>query len=180
MTGWLVPILQNLNMGGGAAVPPALNIGGVYKRNLWSWPRQFARVRDTWQRSVWRVLLSWKRVATWRPGVASQLDPMELVKTASENRVFGFDFSGAPEVYDGTSVIDAMASGTSSGGTGLTIGALTVIATAFDDIPVNGGLKCTISGGTAGTSDDFAVIGVTTAGRTLGIPCKMTVVADHA
>jgi hypothetical protein len=156
-----------------------LLIGGVFRRAFWSWPRQFARRVDDWGRQYLRAFWSWKRVAQWRPGVASQLEPVELVKAASDSRIYGFNFAHAPEVYDGESVIDAMASGSVSGGSGLTFGSVTVTTTAFDDIPADGGLKCNISGGTAGTEYHFAMVGTTTAGRVLTIPCKMTVVADH-
>ena len=143
--------------------------GGVFRRALWSWSR-----------SAIRVLWSWSRVAQWRTGVAIELEPVELVMSLSENRVWGFDFHAAPEVYDGETVIDALASGTfiPSPLVGLTFGSVTVISTAFDDIPANAGLKAQITASATGTYD-FAMKGTTTAGRVLVIPCRLTVVADY-
>lgn len=156
-------------VGGPEPVPDVENIGGVFKRALWSWPR-----------SVLRALWSWNRVAKWRPGVAVELEPMQLVMTLSESRIWGFDFSDAPEVADGSTVIDALASGAFVPATvvGLTLGAVTVTTTAFDDIPANAGLKAGITASLAGTYN-FAMKGTTTAGRILVIPCELVVVADN-
>ena len=51
-------------------------------------------------------------------------------------------------------------------------------STAFDDIPANGVLKCNISGGTAGTDYEFAMVGTNAAGNVMVIPCVMHVVSD--
>jgi hypothetical protein len=145
------------------------NVGGIFRRAVWSWPRQ-----------VLRALWSWNRIAKWRPGVAVELEPMQLVMTLSESRIWGFDFSDAPEVADGSTIIDAMASGAfvPASVAGLTFGAVTVTSTAFDDIPATGGLKAQITASIVGTYQ-FAMKGTTTAGRILVIPCEMVVVADN-
>lgn len=130
--------------------------GGIFRRAFWSWDR------------IWK----------WRPGMAAELEPMQFVKTVSDSRMFGFDYSDAPEVANGSTIIDPMASGTVSGGSGLTVGSVTVNSAAFDDIPATGGLQARISGGTAGTTYSFAIIGTTVGGSVLTIPCEMVVVAD--
>lgn len=153
--------------------------GGTYRRALWSWLRNAARVRSQWQRVAVRQLPSWNRVAVWRHStVSAVITPHTFTKTASDDRTFGFDYSDAPEVWDGDSVVDAVSSGTVSGGSGLTFGTPAALGSAFDDIPASAGLSCRISGGTAGTTYLFAMVATLASGRVLTIPCRMIVVAD--
>jgi hypothetical protein len=172
----VAPLLEPL------AVPAgAVGIGGIWRRAFWSWPRRFGRALEAWARQVLRADWSWKRVAEWRPGVPSKLKPMELVKAVGDDWPFGFDFSDSPIVYDGEAVVDPLASGVFDPPAidGLTLGALAVNDADFDDIPAEGGLVASISGGVASTVYDFAVIGTTVAGHDLVIPCRLTVVPNY-
>jgi len=182
----------------GGSVPRVFTRGGTYRRALWSWTRTAARrqaqwarsgrwyargrvaarVRGQWGRTARRELPAWNRVARWDTNQMSQITPHTFTKTASDDRTFGFDYSDAPEVWDGAAVVSAVSSGTVSGGSGLTFGTPAALATAFDDIPAQAGLSCRISGGTAGTTYKFAMIATLASGRVLTIPCRMVVVAD--
>ena len=161
--------------------PGAAAVAGVFGRAYWSWPRQFARTLERWARQVRRAHWSWNRLAEWRPGVPSQLEPMELVKAVGDNWPFGFDFSDSPIVFDGEAIVDPLASGVfdPASVSGLTLGALAPNVAAFDDIPATGGLVANISGGTAGTTYNFAVVGTTAGGRVLVIPCRLVVVGNY-
>lgn len=174
---WVYDVRRKRRVARRARILDAPQIGGIYRRALWSWPRVGFRVRREWRRVARRGHL--ERVARWRqPASMSAITPYTFTKTASDDREFGFDFSDAPEVYNGSSVLDAVSSGTVSGGSGLSFGTPAALAAAFDDIPATAGLKCRIYGGSAGTTYKFAMVATLASGRVLTIPCRMVVVAD--
>jgi hypothetical protein len=107
----------------------------------------------------------------------NSIAPVELTKTVSDDRDYAFDLSKAPELATGTGI--TIASGEITGGSGLTFGAVTVLASAFDGIPSGKGLMARIYGGSDDATYDFALIATLSNGRKITIPCRMAVTADH-
>ena len=107
--------------------------------------------------------------------MATALPALELTKPASEDRDYGFDFSASPEI-----VADlAISSAAVSGGSGLTFGDPAVTVAEFDGVDAGDCVTVRISGGTAGTTYDFALAATLSNGRVLVIPARLTVTADH-
>ena len=100
-----------------------------------------------------------------------------LVAAESDDREYGFDCSKAPELVPGTGI--AIASGEILGGTGLSFGTVTVLGTAFDDIPAAKGLSVRISGGIAGTIYKLACRVTLDNGRKFVVPGRLAKVRDY-
>lgn len=107
--------------------------------------------------------------------MATSIKPVTLLKPASEDREYAVDLSNTGELVGGLTITSA----TQSGGTGLTFGSWSVLATAFDGIAAGYGVKARISGGVAGTTYNFACLVTLSNSRVLVVPCRLIVVPDY-
>lgn len=96
--------------------------------------------------------------------------PVEtLILTTREVRWFAFDFSKAPEVVAG----ETLSAPVMHGGTGLTLGAPAVLATAFDGIPSGQGVRVLVSDADDDTTYDLSCTVTTQGGATLEAPGRL-------
>jgi hypothetical protein len=176
MGGWLTALLNLLGMGGGPVAGPvsAAPPGGVFRRSLPTWVRAFGRAPDTQRRTLARSLPTLARVWRYSP-MALATEGAALIAAESDDREYGFDLSRCPEIVGGLTI----ASGVIAGGTGLTIGTVSVLAADFDGIPSGKGLKVRISGGTAGTTYNLACKATLSNGRVVVVPGRLAKVRDY-
>lgn len=100
-----------------------------------------------------------------------------IVKTASEDREYGFSAADSPEVQAGA-VVTAVSLLPPSV-SGIVFGTPAVLTDDFDDIPAFQGASVEISGGTAGQSYSFAAKLTLSTGRVLVVPARLAVVSDQ-
>lgn len=103
------------------------------------------------------------------------ITPYTLTKAVSDDRDFLIDLQTAPEIVAGATCSSA----TVSGGSGLTFGAPAALAAETDGIPAGEGVSVRISGGSAGTSYEFALVVALSTSRTLVVPCRLDVASDY-
>jgi hypothetical protein len=144
--------------------------GGVYNRTKDSWVRLW--IKKSWDRR-WRKK-SWNRLWRWRE-MAIQIPSKTLIKSESEDRYYGFDFSESPEIENGAIVSSAVM----TGGAGLTFGTPDVVSTFDSEWQAGQGVVVQISGGTAGEDYHFACVATLDNGSVLTIPGRLVVVADN-
>jgi hypothetical protein len=100
-----------------------------------------------------------------------------LIAAVSDDREYAFDCRLAPELATGSGI--TISSGEILGGSGLTFGEVSVLAAAFDGIPIGKGLSVRAYGGTAGTTYKLACRVTLSNGRKFVVPGRLSKVADY-
>ena len=135
----------------------------------------FRRARPTWDRSLERAPSTWPRTWRYRP-MPLATEGLALVAAESDDRDYAFDLSKCPELRAGATIV----SGVIVGGLGLAIGAVSVLAADFDEIPAGEGLAVRISGGTGGTTYKLACKATLSTGRVVTIPGRLVKLPDYS
>ncbi len=149
----------------GSAGAETITPGGAFRRALPTWGRTLSRALPTWQRT-W----SYRPMALLTEGAA-------LFAAESDDREYAFDCQHAPELAVGTGI--TISSGVIVGGSGLTVGSVSVLTAAFDDIPADKGLKVRISGGSAGTTYKLACKATLSNSRVIVVPGRLVKTRDY-
>lgn len=105
----------------------------------------------------------------------SRIDPTTLTKPAGETRRVAFDLSASPEAVAG----ETFSGPEILGGSGLTFGSPTVSAAAFDGIAAGKAVLVTVSGGSAGTTYDFALRVTASGGSILVVNGRIAVTDNY-
>ncbi|VTR92827.1 unnamed protein product [Gemmata massiliana] len=161
--GWINALLNLLGLGGGGSAPGTPGTpGGAFRRALPTWDRSFERALATWGR-------------TWRYPMGLATEGVAVVAAEGDDRDYAFDLSKCPEIRAGATITG----GAIVGGSGLTIGAVSVLAADFDEIPAGQGLTVRISGGTGGTTYKLACRATLSNGRKVTVPGRLVKVRDY-
>ncbi|AMV29277.1 hypothetical protein VT84_33085 [Gemmata sp. SH-PL17] len=163
--GWINAFLNLLGLGGGGSAPGTPGTpGGAFRRALPTWGRTLERAPSTWSR-------------TWRyDPMALATEGVAVVAAESDDRDYAFDLSRCPEIRAGATITG----GAIVGGSGLSIGTVSVLAAEFDEIPAGEGLSVRISGGTGGTTYKLACKATLSTGRVVTIPGRLVKLPDYS
>lgn len=148
--------------------------GGAFRRAAALCLRVFTRPREV-RRVFARSVPATGRVFQWRPGMPHTIPADTLPKTVQDARYFAFDFSKFPELADDDAVLLSDPAPTIRGGSGLTLGAATVITAVFDGIPAFKGVKVLISGGTDDLAAPISCVAYVTPTERLEVPGRLVV-----
>ena len=151
MHGWIVPVLQNLDMGGGAPVliPQAGPHGPTLHRRLAG-----RSLRRTLVGRLLRRRLPGRVLRVARKLWGMDFPTITVVRSANEEITYTLDFRVFPEVSDDGGVLS---SPTVSAPAGITVGTPTVSTTIIDGIPIGQAILLPVSGGTASPPTDYTI-----------------------
>lgn len=151
-----------------------ISAAGTLRRPRWSWPRLWLRAPASWRRAIIRPRHSIARTLRYAP-MSSRIEPTTLTKPAGETRRIAFDLSTSPESVAG----ETFSSPSILGGSGLTFGTPTVSSGVFDGIAAGKAVLVTVSGGSAGTTYDFALQVTASGGSILVVNGRITVTDNY-